>query len=205
MEALLTIHGFNVSDNGKSTVALVAPYFLHLGYAYFPFHYGWSDIISPTKGVLWRDRILVNAIQDRIEKLHKVGYQVTVVGHSNGATLGWMATHAKVRSQSPDKLVCINPAIEPSFPLGAFVERAVVCFSPDDKVLNLAGLLSPILPNWLLPWGNMGKVGPKTEDPRIVNIPILDHLPDVRKVGHSGIFQNNNLDRLMPVIIEKLT
>lgn len=92
------VHGFNVSDGGKDTVAKLKPYFECRDYPTIVHDYGW---VGPFLLRL-RNKQTVDELK------HHIKPGDAFVGHSNGCLIGWRLLQAGAPLSS---VICIQPAL----------------------------------------------------------------------------------------------
>lgn len=147
MKLVILIHGYNVWDGGRATVGKLRPFFAEHSVPYIMLdydHFGLIDVRFKNKGVA--KRLSVACTNARA-----AGFEVVVVGHSNGCAIMHQAAHefdAKI-----DKAVYINPALDADAEPANTVRSLDVWYSPSDKPVMFS--------KWLLhhPWGDMGAKG----------------------------------------------
>ena len=132
------LHGFNVKDGGKNTIDHLIEPLTNAGH----------EVVEIDYGRLLRVR--VRLLNEPIARV--IAATVTpgsiLIGHSNGATLAWMA--AKFGAPV-SKIFLINPALDRDAELPGV---PVVCYhSPSDKVTWLAKFIPGS------PWGSAGRNG----------------------------------------------
>jgi pimeloyl-ACP methyl ester carboxylesterase len=193
------IHGFNVKDGGKGSTDKLKPYFIADGYKIDELDYGWRFLL----GAKLNNGRFVIKLQEMCQKYHQEGFEVTVVGHSNGGCVAWLATQTDDRLATPDFLIVINPALANDLKLGPFVTKALVLYSPEDGAVGLTKLKDVPVIKWLIPahWGDMGKVGYKGKDIRVNSLDIGKLIPVDMPVGHSTIFRDDILKLVIPKIL----
>lgn len=145
------IHGFNVTDSGKSTVGMLEPELYERGIAPVRFRYGWLFIL----GVLFYTR----SIARRLARETEPGE--ILIGHSNGC---YVAHRAIKQFGAPAKgCIFIAPALDCDADLEKRIKHVDVYHDPDDCIVALAGYVPP------LKWGRMGQIGHCLENPRYRN------------------------------------
>ena len=157
------LHGFNVSDGGKGSIDKIIKPLQSVGHEIVELDYGnWNRL---------RVRLANKPLANIIAKLVEPGS--VLIGHSNGACIAQMAAMAGARI---NQLILINPALDSDSPMPNGI-RCDVCYSPDDKVVELS--------RWIpwSPWGNMGRVGSTSGG-------INHNLEDItgNEIGHSSAF-----------------
>ena len=162
------VHGFNVSDCGAKSIDRLRPALEAAGFEVHDFDYGWRGLI----GV----RLLNEKTADKLSALIQEGD--VLIGHSNGCDL---IHRAIVDSELDCAAVFINPALDTDTRFPPNLKWLDVYHNHRDTATWWA--------RWLVfhPWGAMGRVGYKGDDPRVRNFdtmgPFLPHAP-----GHSGVF-----------------
>jgi hypothetical protein len=149
MPAIHLLHGFNVSDGGKTIVARLTPYLESSGHTAQIFSYGWIGLMGA-----W-------FLNPRIVKqlLRSVGPDDIGIGHSNGCALLHRAAHVGAPFKG---LIYINPALRPDAARAPQVEWVEVYFNDGDHAVKFAAilrLLAPWAPLGDPLWGDMGARG----------------------------------------------
>lgn len=175
---IVLVHGFNVSDKGARTVDRLAPF--------FPPHWKVEkDEADYGLFGLWKVRFRKHSAVRRI-----AGALATadgVVTHSNGANYTMKAL--KFVTGSGIKVFHLSPAVNRTEKFPKAVEKAIVFFTRTDFWVFLSGFLP------FHPWGWMGYLGAKTEDPRIENRDFSDIVS-----GHSDWFSEENAEFIAGII-----
>jgi pimeloyl-ACP methyl ester carboxylesterase len=156
-ELVILVHGFNVWDGGISTVGKLRPFFAEERYPYIMLDYGTFDIVK----TYLKNKKVAKEVATACENAKLSGYEVIVVGHSNGCAIIDIAS--KEFNAPIKKAVYINPALNKDKERSPTVGSIDVWHSPSDKPVKWAKLLP------FHPWGEMGATGYIGEDPKIVN------------------------------------
>ena len=145
------IHGA-FDPNGVKFIDWLAPYFAERGYhPETDFDYGWTGIFS----ALLFNRRWARLLAGKVCK-GDVG-----VGHSNGALV---LKEAADLGAPFDTLILLNPALDRGTRFAAHIKTIYVFHAPSEWPTRIARFLP------LHPWGDMGRVGYKGPDPRVLNI-----------------------------------
>ena len=190
---VLLVHGFNVRDNGQSTVARLSPYFLTRGWDTIVFRCGWMRLIAVyTQNKSHAKRLAKAAFNAKLQS----NSPVVALGHSNGCAVLHLAT--TVYGAPIDRLAYINPALEKELVPGDAVKRCDVWFSPSDKPVRWAKYLPKHI------WGEMGSTGYIGDDPRMINHNKEDGML-VSSDEHSDFASAEKLAFFGPLITSTLT
>lgn len=149
----IVLHGINVSDGGKGSVAKVAPWLVAMGYDVLHFEYGRLSMF----GARFFNDNLARALASEI----RFNRPKLIVSHSNGATLEHRAL-AQIEGMQGIDLVRIAPALDRDLRLPASVHRCAVVYNAHDWVIRLAARIP-----WAV-WGSMGAFGPDSDDERFL-------------------------------------
>lgn len=186
---VISIHGFNVVDAGRKTVAHVLPFFYKRGCSTEIFDYGFLNLLNPR----WRNQKIANKLSERVRELNNIGYKVVIVAHSNGCTITHLTSDCTI-----DNAVYINPALDRWRPFPNTIEKADVWHSPSDRVLWLSRLLP------FHRWGDMGALGYMgIYDERVTNYN-KEFSFKVSSKKHSDMFKGEKLKFFGPLIVEKV-
>jgi len=172
VEVLMTtahfIHGAYDSD-GQRFVDWLAPYFVERGYhSDTSFDYGWTGIFSALLFNQRWSRLLAGRVRKR-----DVG-----VGHSNGALI---LKEAADLGALFDTLILLNPSLDRGTTFAPHIRNIYVFHAPSEWPTRIARYLP------FHPWGDMGRVGYRGRDPRVININAESPLnPSFRVTGHTG-------------------
>lgn len=165
-------HGFNVNDDGKSTIGKLATVLPFPGVQQVD--YGWTGLLG------------VRVLNPRIAKLvagmtepGSVG-----IGHSNGCDI---LRRAAALGAPFKHLILINPALDSDISFSDQIEHIDVLHNPTDNVVTAAKFIP-----WSA-WGDMGRAGYTGIDPRVVN---HDTHAQFGATGHSGVFEDGHIDDL---------
>lgn len=186
MPRAILVHGFNVHDGGKNTVAKLTPYLAAAGYDVRVFRYGWMGLVS------------VRLFNTRFAQMlaDMVNSDDVLIGHSNGCCLLHLAAQKRARAR---KLVYINPALDRAAPLAPQVRALHVWHSPSDKPVAWARFLPDH------PWGDMGAWGYQgRHDPRITNFNKENGF-EISSSEHSDVFTGKRLEYFGPLIVRNIT
>ena len=181
------IHGFNVRKP-KKTVGKLKKYLPRA----IMFNYGWRVF-----SVLWHNKKDATILKDNLNNALDQNKERIVYAHSNGCAI---AVEAARQGCIIDTLICINPALKVKTEFPSFIKKVLVIHTKHDKPTRTARFfdkvpfLQILVPN---AWGSMGADGYKGKDERVSNFD-LSHILK----GHSDFFKDENLDKLMPYIME---
>lgn len=138
---LLLIHGWRVKDPRRGIGCLVAP-LADLGYRPLLLRYGYTLTASSTR---FRSNKAAKNWSARTEPGD------VVIGHSNGARVAWEMSHCG--QNVAERMVWINPALDPDSVPGRIVRRCLVLYNGSDGAVRIARWLPSSI------WGEMGAVG----------------------------------------------
>lgn len=187
MPRAILVHGFNVHDGGKGSVAKLTPYLESAGYDVRVFSYGWMGLIS------------VRLFNERFAQMlaDMVNQDDVMIGHSNGCCLLHLAAQKRARFK---KAVYINPALDRNTFLSPQVRALHVWHSPSDKPVAWARFLPDH------PWGDMGAWGYQGRpDPRITNFNKEHDYAEASSKAHSDVFTGKRLEFFGPLIVKEIT
>lgn len=174
MPAGYLIHGFNVSDHGRSTVRRMEPYLRESGYGPQVVGYGWLGMI----GVRIQNPRIAKTIAESVQE-GDIG-----VGHSNGCTILALAADAGAPFTG---LILINPALPVHRHFAHGLKWVHVYYSTGDLAVAAAMALRILPWNWGgQQWGDMGRRGYTGSDKRVQSFNTGDH-------RHSDIFAKLDL------------
>lgn len=188
---VILIHGFNVRYGGKKSTDNFTFPLEQEGYEVIELDYPRTGLVS-TRFV---NNTLKKTLKRLIRHIKQDGRKVTVIGHSNGCTIAYLASLNAFPSESPDNIICFNPAILADAEFGREVKNIYIFYSQSDMVLFFGKWLKLFTPTkWFgdRPWGAMGRSGYIGDDRRVHNVD-LELLIGNGKVGHSTVFQNKGL------------
>lgn len=193
MKVAVLVHGF-ASKGGKGSTDLLRPYFEAAGYQVAELDYRWTGLI----GVRTCNKKLAQSWAGWCRIVASHATEIIGVGHSNGCAI----LRASAWLGAPfTQLVFINPALNTKGKktrIGPLVRWVHVWHSPSDKAVRVA--------RWLPrhPWGRMGAVGYKGNDPRWINYNKQDDFR-VSSRSHGDVFDADKLAFFGPRIVEKVT
>lgn len=193
------VHGFNV-EWPERTVGKLAVYFEQRGYKVIMFRYGHTNIFEVTE----RNPKLAEALAQLVNHhTDTMEHEVTVVGHSNGAAIIYLASLGSEMELpiKPKRCIAINPALQSKLHPCIEADETYVWHNKKDKPVLWAKRLTAVL-RWLgfkkvikaRPWGAMGRVGymgTAVKDPSVININSGFEFLPYRALGHSGIFDSS--------------
>jgi len=192
MKVAVLVHGF-ASKGGKGSTDLLRPYFEDAGYQVAELDYRWTGLI----GVRTCNKKLAQSWAGWCRIVASYADEIIGVGHSNGCAI----LRASVWLGAPfTQLVFINPALNTKGKktrLGPLVKSVHVWHSPSDRAVRIARFLPRH------PWGRMGAIGYKGNDPRYLNYNKQRDFK-VSSRSHSDIFHDEKLAFFGPLIVEKL-
>lgn len=143
------VHGFNIFDEGKKTIAKLEPYFREHDLDVHIYSYGWLGLM----GVFFLNPRVVEKL------LPQVAPGDIAIGHSNGCLI----IHMAARYGAPFRKVSyINPALTSKVPLADHVDGVDVWHNDGDHVVKFATWLRVLFPWAPLGdplWGDMGARG----------------------------------------------
>ena len=146
---LVFVHGFNVSDGGKSTIDTLKP-FLKNDYEILEADYGWIGLLGVKIYGKKIARVMAGMTPPKA-----IG-----IGHSNGC----MELIRACEYGAPfSHLIFINPALDNDIKIPLQVDRVDVLHNLDDRVVTMSRLYP------FCYWGDMGRVGYKGHDKRVHN------------------------------------
>ena len=176
------VHGFNVYDGGRNTVARLAPYFppgtarVH--------NYGWT-------GLLRLRRVNRRAVDDLMAAVKPGDF---LIGHSNGALICWEV--AQRLGAQLGGVVVINPSMRrdtlwpeglPVLCLANATDWVVQMGRAWGRLVSLGGLT----PHG---WGAAGRYGFTAGQRNVVSLDTSDSWWTEPVKGHSGVFHPPGLD-----------
>lgn len=184
MKTAYLLHGFNVSDKGRSTTDALIPYLTDFGYDVAELDYGWTGRIGT--------RLCNEKIARMIAKMALT--DSLVVGHSNGCAIAALASQYGARFE---KMLLINPALNRGIKFGDYPEEIHVWHSPSDWIVRVANFIPHSI------WGDMGATGYVGWDTRVMN---YDKENDFEMVSnsHSDVFEDDKLAYFAPRMLEAL-
>lgn len=166
----------------------MCPFLIDEGFEVFEFKYKFWPIINGLFSTHFKNDNLATKLVHICEEYQAKGYSITVIGHSNGCTITYLASF----NFPFDQLVFINPALERNKAPICF-ENLVVYYSEHDVINRLGTYL-----NWIVPgdennrpWGEMGTYGPSFVSPILQSVDESKLLG--KEIGHSTVFKNENL------------
>ena len=192
MKVALLVHGF-ASKGGKGSTDLLRPFFEDAGYEVAELDYRWTGLI----GVRTCNKKLAQSWAGWCRIVASYAEEVVGIGHSNGPAI----LRASAWLGAPfTQLVFINPALNTKGKktrIGPLVKRVHVFHARSDYVVRIASFLP-----WH-PWGKMGAIGYKGNDPRYVNYD-LERDFQYKKVRHGKVFSEKWLEAFGNLIVEKV-
>lgn len=179
------VHGFNVRDGGKGSIAKLAPAFTSADFEVVTFAYGWLFLARVRFGTSKLARKLAASVRPG-----DIG-----VGHSNGCNLlneaAWLGAPFA-------HLVYINPALDSDAALAPQVKSLDVWHSPSDAAVRVARVL------WFHPWGDMGAVGYQGRPDSRIRSFNKERDFAVSSSGHSDVFAEGKVEYFAPRIVAAL-
>lgn len=161
------IHGA-FDRNGERFVDWLAPYFAEKGYrSNTSFDYGWTGILF----ALFFSKRLARMLKAGVDP-GDVG-----VGHSSGCLILKLAADMGAPFRV---LIFLNPALDRGAAFAPQIENVFVLHAPHEWPTWFARFLP-----WH-PWGDMGRVGYKGDDPRVLNVNVESTYTHAVE-GHTGV------------------
>lgn len=159
------VHGFNVSDGGKETIATLEPYLRD--YNLQSANYGHFGLL----GVRMYNKSIAKMLTGMVVP-GSIG-----IGHSNGCAI---LARACDLGAPIKKLILINPALDRDWKFCDSLEEIIVLHNIHDHVVTKS--------KWLFnhPWGELGRTGYEGDDPRVINV---ETYAEYGVEGHSGFFE----------------
>lgn|SRR5690554_1246042 len=171
------LHGFNVRDGGKDTVARLEPY---LPGPEILAPYGWV-------GLLRLRCVNADVIQD-LARMVKPGD--VVVGHSNGCLIAY-----ELAKRVPlSAVICINPALRRDARWPEHL-RVLCLHNSKDWVVQLGRMWARLTSyGGLYPhgWGAAGRYGFTAGQPNVLNLDTAQNYWPRPAKGHSGLFKDRD-------------
>jgi len=167
MRDAIFVHGFNIHDNGASTIHKLIPEFSPF-FNCLKFDYGWTGLLGVRLANGTRSRILSSIIEDGT-----IG-----IGHSNGCTILHRASKLNTKLKH---LILINPALDADTKFAPHLKTVSVYYTPKDEATRWAKYLL------FHRWGDMGNKGSTIMDSRVTNYNEFDLFG---VTTHSGIFHD---------------
>jgi len=184
MNMIILVHGWNVSD-WRSTVGQLRKPFRELGCKVEMLNYGyWPHTWQATK---FNPSVALR-LSKRVKHWQDKGYNVDVVGHSNGVAIAYIAT--KEHGMKVDTLVAINPALKANLNPSKRSNLVQVWHNDGDRAVILGKWLR-WLTGWTRkarPWGEMGNEGYTGKDKNVVNFNCSKDF-SIKADGHSAVFE----------------
>lgn len=195
VRAVILVHGYNVS-NLEVTVGKLRDHFEHYDYFVEALTYGFLPF---TWQVTKHNRSIAKQLADRVKHYQSIGFIVDVVGHSNGCTIGNLAT--ELYGMKVNTFVAINPALKKDLNPCKNAELVQVWHNDGDVAVEVSMWLRWLSP-WAIksrPWGEQGKEGYTGEDSNVVN---FDCSKDfiIKADGHSAVFKKPVSNFYLPTI-----
>ena len=172
------LHGFNISNKGRTTTDKLRPYLERIGLRVREMDYGWLGLL----GVRLMNGRLAKRLAAHIAP-GDIG-----VGHSNGCAI---LARAADMGAAFSGLVFLNPALDADRDIAPAVQWIHVYYNKGDEATRLSAFLLAHQ------WGDMGLVGYCGDDPRVRNYDCSMSLS-----GHSAIF--SKLATWGPVIADNI-
>jgi hypothetical protein len=186
MKTTILLHGFNVRDNGESTVEKLSPFLFSVSKSMvITWKYGWFGLFS----VLFKNKKVAKSIRD-YQQSCTPDNKLYAAGHSNGCAIIVRAASLGAEFES---VLLINPALKSKTKFPQSIKKITVVHTNNDIPTKTASFLDKvpfiqlIIPN---AWGAMGNTGYIGDDSRVTNINLTNSLS-----GHSDIFSDNNMSK----------
>ena len=180
---IVLLHGFNVRDKGVGSIDKLKPYLQKS----FPY----DNIDTDTADYGWKLLLWVNYFYWFGNAINRIANALKdtdlVICHSNGANY-CMKALAKICNKKI-KVVFLSPALNRKHSFNESFKKCLVMHTIDDRTVSLAKYMP------FSSWGDMGKVGAKTDDYRVKNMThdgIIKH--------HSDWFLDENIQRVVNTI-----
>lgn len=184
------LHGFNVKDGGKNTILKLAPFFEERGAEVVDFAYGHFNLFMPRlRNPKVAQDLAVACNQAKLD-----GYNVVLVGHSNGCTIIHIA--GEKFGAVADKVVYINPALDRGVEFPKGFKSFDVWHSPGDRIVKYSRFLFKNL------WGDMGATGFTRHDPRGTNLNAQTNFEQASS-KHSSVFDDTLINYFGPRIVAR--
>lgn len=172
------VHGFNVSDDGASTLDRIRTFLMERDFTIVEHDSKWKrglfrDLLSVRFGNSKRAERLAQCLQP----------DDYVFCHSNGSTVAFMACWllSQINPENRVRLVLFNPALDADSPVPPAVSNVLCFHTSSDKVVWLSKWLQ-----WHR-WGEAGRVGLQGSS-KVENVS-YESL-GLHGMGHSGIFKD---------------
>lgn len=165
------IHGAMVEDPHASVGKLV-PFFERPNFRVEVLTYGYKNFFQVWK----QNHEIVHDFSQKISSSNMI------IGHSNGAQIAYLLA---ARGLQVDGLILINAALASDVTFPPQLKWVHVYHNESDTTLDL---LKPFAP---CPWGNMGRIGYRGTDHRVVNFDGNACTPSL--YGHSDIFSDEKI------------
>lgn len=196
-KAIILIHGYNVSNPGKSVGRLRKP-FEALGYKVVMLNYGYWPF---TWQITHINPKVAKKLADSVKELIDEGYTVDIAGHSNGCTIVYLASHRY--DLEVNTFVAINPALKRDSHPCISAKLVQVWFNGSDMPVIFGKWLRWLTP-WARkarPWGEMGMEGykGKNNEPPVVGFDAGEQFK-VKAEGHSAVFERKVRGFFLPRI-----
>lgn len=177
-------HGWNVSD-WRSTVGQLKRPFKVLGYRVEVLNYGyWPHTWQATKGNV----SVARKLSEMVRIFQAQGHEVDYVGHSNGVSIGHIATERF--GMCVDTFVAINPALKKDLNPSDNAQLVQVWHNDGDRAVVLGKWLR-WLTGWARkarPWGEQGNEGYTGKAKNVVNFNCSKDFI-TKAHGHSAVFE----------------
>lgn len=183
-KVVILVHGYNVQD-AQETTGMLRESFEHHGYTVEELNYGYLPF---TWQITRFNKSVAKRLADRVTRWQAKGYMVDVVGHSNGCTIGHIAT--RDFGMVVNTFVAINPALKADLNPSSKAALVQVWHNDDDKAVVASKWLTR-LTSWARryrPWGEQGKVGYTGNYKNVVNFDCINDFKN-KAYGHSAVFE----------------
>jgi len=181
------VHGFNVKDNGASTIGKMLPFFANANISTQMITYGHFNLFEPR----WENKAVAQRLKDSIQEARDEGYKIIVIAHSNGCDI---TQRAAEQGAVIDKAVLISAAIDNNIEFAPSIKSVDVWHSRKDWVLFLAKFMP------FNRWGEMGRTGATRYDKRVKNFDRSQNY-DAPSSWHSDLFASPLIEYFGPIIL----
>lgn len=183
MTTVHLIHGFNVSDGGKQTVARLKPALEQAGFNVVVHDYGWTFLV--------RVRLRSFEVVEELSRIVQPGDYL--IGHSNGVAIAHMVAQTGIELRG---VVGIQAAMQSDALWPANVSNVLALCNTRDYAVEFGRIwrmCNPLSWRWEHYWGAAGRRGFK-HDPRVQHWWTDDPVWGTQASGHSGIFADSKID-----------